>query len=457
VSRPFTPHEYQALGSQFLLATPKAALYADMGMGKTSMVLSILDKLLHAGYDEPILVLAPLRVARDTWRQEAAKWSDFSSLRISPIVGTTEQRARALNAKADIHTCNYEQLEWLVDRVGAGKWPWRMVVADESTRLKGYRLKQGGKRARALGLVARHANRWINLSGTPVANGLKDLWGATWFLDQGERLGRTYTGFEQRWFRKKYSGFGIEPFDHSEKEIHERIADITMSLRAEDWFDLKKPKVNEVRVYLPEPLKRQYKQLENDLFTTLACGTHIEVFNAGALTNKCLQFSAGAVYTKAPKWTQVHDLKLQALESIVNESGGKQLLVAYEFQSDRERILKRFPQSVDISKAEGVKAWMAGDKQIGVAHPASMGHGIDGMQHNCWTLVYFSHGWAMDLRDQILERIGPVRQFQGGYDRLVEVYSIICDGTLDDDVIERHKSKRSVQDALMHAMSRRKA
>lgn len=456
LTKPYTPHEYQALGQQFLLATPKAALYADMGMGKTAICLAVVDTLLHAGYDEPILALAPLRVARETWTREARKWDEFKDLSIARIVGSPMQRLQALRTPADIHTCNYEQLEWLVETLG-DRWPFKMVIADESTKLKGYRLKQGGKRARALGLVARRAERWINLSGTPAPNGLKDLWGQYWFIDQGERLGRTYTGFEQRWFRRKYSGYGIEPFDHSEKEIHERIADCTMSLRARDWFDLHEPRVVDVPVRLPQALRSQYKQLENDLFTKLSCGTHIEVFNSGALTGKCMQFANGAVYTKAPEWVAVHDMKLQALESIVNESGGKQLLVSYNFVSDRERILKRFPQSVDISKPAGFKAWMAGDKQMGVAHPASMGHGLDGMQEKCWTAVYFGYTWKADDHDQILERIGPMRQFQSGFkDRIVDIYRIVCEDTLDEDCLARHASKCSVQDALKAAMTRRK-
>ena len=455
MSKPFTPHEYQSLATQFLLATPKAALYADMGMGKTGAVLAVLDTLLHAGYDDPILVLAPKRVALDVWPTEALKWEDFRNYYVMPIVGNASVRNVAVTTRAHIHTCNYENLEWLVQRVTPAKWPWKMIVADESTKLKGFRLQQGGKRARALASVARLADRWINLSGTPAPNGLKDLWGQFWFLDQGERLGRTYSGFMQRWFRQSYDGFGTEPMPHAEKEIHERIGDITMALRARDWFDLERPKVNEIRVHLTPALQKQYRQLERDLFTKLQCGTEVEVFNAAALTTKCLQFANGACYTQAPAWVPVHDLKLQALESVVNESGGKQLLVAYEFQSDRERILKVFKGSVDISKPAGLAAFKGGHAQIGVAHPASMGHGIDGLQHGCWTLVYFGHGWAMDLRDQILERIGPMRQKQGSYDRVVEVYNIICDGTLDDDVIDRHESKRTVQEALTAAMARR--
>lgn len=456
MTKPFSPHEYQALATQFLLATPKAALYADMGMGKTGACFSVLDKMMHAGYDEPILVLAPLRVARETWRREAAKWTDFSGYSISPIVGDTAARHRAVATRANIHTCNYDQLVWLVDRVGPNKWPWRTIIADESTKLKGMRTKgQGGKRTNALALVARMAKRWINLSGTPAPNGLKDLWGQYWFLDQGERLGRTYTGFKERWFKPKPSGYGIMPLPHAEKEIHERIDDITMALRAKDWFDVHEPKVNEVVVTLPKPLRQKYDEFERDMFMRIA-ETPIEAFNSGALTNKCMQFANGAVYTKAPEWLPVHELKLEALESIVNESGGKALLVAYNFQSDKERILKRFPQARDLTVNKHFQAFLRGEVEIGVAHPASMGHGLDGMQEHCWTAVYFGYTWKLDDHQQILERIGPVRQLQSGHkDRVVEIYNIICEDTLDEVVLDRHKSKCSVQDALTAAMARR--
>jgi hypothetical protein len=243
----------------------------------------------------------------------------------------------------------------------------------------------------------------------------------------------------------------------AEGQIHAAISDITLSIRAEDWFDLDEPIRKEVRVIMPPKARKQYKELEAKLFTVLGSGTELEVFNAGALCNKVLQFSNGAVYTQAPAWEEVHQAKLEALDSIIEEANGASLLVAYEFVSDRVRILETFPNAVDISTPKGMTAFMSGRKQVGVAHPKSMGHGIDGLQDVCNMLVYFGHGWDLELRDQILERIGPMRQYQSGHRRPVWVWSIITDETLDDEVLARHVTKRTVQDSLLAAMTRRAA
>lgn len=455
----YTPHEYQKIALDFLIDTPRAALFAGMGMGKTLIAISLLDALQVLGDGSPALVLGPLRVARDTWATETGKWRDFKdSLIVSPIIGDPWQRAQALKRPAQIYTINYENIAWLREQFDKRPWPFKTVIADESTRLKGHRTVGGGKRAAKLAAIARQTDRWINLTGTPAPNGLKDLWGQYWFLDFGKRLGSTYTAFCDRWFRPKWSGFGIEPLPHSDREIHERINDITLSIRPEDWFDLKDPIRKDIRVQMGAEHLKRYKQLERDLFTRLASGEEIEVFNAGAMTNKCLQYANGAVYTdKLGNWSTCHDRKLEALESIIEESGGAQVLVSYEFVSDRLRILDRIKSSVDISTPKGMADFMQGRKQVGVAHPKSMGHGIDGLQKVCNILVYFGHGWDLELRDQILERIGPVRQMQAGLDRPVWVYSIITDDTLDDAVIDRHRSKRSVQDALRAAMVREAA
>lgn len=455
MSRPFKAYEYQKIMMDFGLDVPRSAWFAGMGVGKTVSGLTLLDSLILTGHGDPILVLAPRRVARDNWPGEAQKWDHLKHLVVSPVIGSVQQRRSALLTPAHIYTMNYENLPWLVDAIGRKPWPFRTVVADESTRLKGYRTEQGGVRTRALAKVARHTDRWVNLTGTPSPNGLKDLWGQYWFLDFGARLGRTFEDFENRWFHRKFNGMGIEPLPHSQREIYDRIEDITVSVRPEDWFDLDAPIEKTIRVTLSATARKAYRQLEKDLFAQLACGTEIEAFNQASLTNKCLQLANGAVYTQHPKWAAVHDEKLEALESILNESGGTPLLVAYEFISDRERILKAFPGAVDISKPAGEKKFRAGEAIMGVAHPKSMGHGIDGLQDVTNILVYFGHGWDLELRSQILERIGPMRQFQSGNKRAVWVYSIVTDDTLDDTVLERHKTKREVQDLLLEAMARK--
>jgi SNF2 family DNA or RNA helicase len=455
VSRAFVPHEYQQIMLDFGLDVPRSAWFAGMGVGKTVSALTLVDTLLMVGHSDPVLVLGPKRVAAETWPTEGQKWDHLKHLHVLPVVGTPQQRRSALLTPAHIYTMNYENLPWLIETIGRKAWPFRTVVADEATRLKGFRINQGGVRARALAQVARHTDRWINLTGTPAPNGLKDLWGQFWFLDFGERLGRTFEGFAERWFAHAYDGSGIKPLPRAELEIYAAIEDITISIRPEDWFDLEKPIERVVRVQLPAAARKAYKQLEKDMFAQLACGTEVQVFNAAALTNKCRQMANGAAYTDHPNWAAVHDAKLEALDSIVNEANGMPVLVAYEFISDRERILKAFKGAVDISKPEGMKRFRAGQAPIGIAHPKSMGHGIDGLQDVTNILCYFGHGWDLELRQQILERIGPMRQKQSGHNRNVWVYSIVADETLDDVVLERHASKREVQDLLLEAMTKK--
>jgi hypothetical protein len=341
------------------------------------------------------------------------------------------------------------------------------VIADESDRLKGFREKRhgtslngekagsSGQRAFQIGRVAHTlVDRWVNLTGTPSPNGLKDLWGQTWYLDRGARLGRTHTAFMHRWFQRSWSGFGAVPLPHAQEQIHAALHDICLTVDPKDYFDLAEPIVTEVKVKLPPAARRIYKALEKDMFAKLAEG-EIEVFNAAALTNKCLQLANGAAYTAYPKWEEVHDEKIEALKSIQAESGGTPLLVAYSFKSDVARLLRAFPKAVLLSERAGMEAFKKGSAPIGLAHPKSMGHGIDGLQYVTNILVRFGHGWDLGERMQMLERIGPMRQLQAGLDRCVYVYDVIAEDTIDEDVIAAHVGKRSVQDALLTAMKRR--
>jgi hypothetical protein len=434
----------------------RCALWAGMGIGKSSATLFALDLLKMLGDigNSPTLVIGPMRVARDTWPEEVTKWEHFTDLRIVAICGTPKERLTKLKTKADIYTISYELVPWLVEHFMA-KWPFRQVVADESDRLKGFRMNRGGSRAHELGRIAHNlTDRWVNLTGTPSPNGLKDLWGQTWFLDRGARLGTTYTAFCERWFKPNWNGYGITPMPHADKEIHAVLHDICLTIDPKDYFDLKEPIVTQVKVKLPPAARKIYKQLEKELFAELSEGNHIEVFNAAALTGKCLQLANGAVYTDYPNWTTVHDEKIEAVRSILAESGGTPVLLAYQFKSDLARLKKSFPHAVELSSANGMKAFRAGDAEIGLAHPRSMGHGIDGLQEVSNILIRFGHDWNLGERMQMLERIGPMRQLQAGLDRPVFVYNIICEGTLDEVVIEAHAAKRGVQDALLNAMKR---
>ena len=344
MSQLFTPRPYQTLIRDHILDVPRCAIWAGMGMGKTTSTLNALDALLMVE-DAPILVLAPKRVALSTWPEETRKWEHLSGLSVMPIVGDEATRCAALRLGAPIHSMNYENLEWLVAYWGE-RWPYRTVVSDESTKLKGFRLRQGGKRAQALGRVSHNKiKRFIQLTGTPSPNGLVDLWGQAWFLDAGQRLGRTFTAFTQRWFTTSPDGYGIKPLAHAQAEIQKKLRDLCLTVDAKDWFDLKEPIVNNIFVELPMKARKHYAEMEKEMFTQIDAHA-VEAFGAAARTVKCLQIANGAAYVgeSNTEWKELHDAKTQALESIVEEAAGAPVLVAYHFKSDLARLLKAFPQ-----------------------------------------------------------------------------------------------------------------
>ncbi len=439
---------------------PRCALWASMGIGKSSATLFTHEVLRMYGdiCANPTLVIGPMRVARDTWPDEVRKWAQFDDVEIVSLNAPPRRRIDLLKniGRAQFFSISYEMLPWLVEHY-LKRWPFHQVVADESDRLKGFRLRAGGERAYAIARVAHTiVKRWVNLTGTPSPNGLKDLWGQTWYLDRGQRLGATFGAFQQRWFRKSWSGYGMEPMPFAEQQIHAALHDICLTVDIKDYYDLHEPLVTRVPVKLPAAARKVYEELEAEMFAEF--GEHeLKVFNAAALTNKCLQLANGAVYTdKLGSWAEVHDEKIQALESIQAEAGGTPLLVAYQFKSDKARLLKRLRGVVDLSTERGMAAFKGGDAAIGVAHPKSLGHGIDGLQNATNILVRFGHDWNMGERMQMLERIGPARQMQSGHNRVVQVYDIVAEDTMDEDVIAAHAAKRSVQDALLNAMKRRK-
>lgn len=455
----------------------RCGLWAGMGIGKTSAVMYVLDVMMKAGEIDrrnPTLVIGPMRVARDTWPQEALKWSQFSHLRILPICGTPAERLAILRQPADIYTISYELTPWLVEQWQA-KWPYRIVIADESDRLKGYREKGGkkstggfssnrpgkaGKRAYQLSRIAHNlTDRWINLTGTPVSAGLKDLWGQTWYLDRGSRLGFTYTAFKDRWFRQKWSGFGIEPMPNAIQEIPPLVRDLYLTVDPKDYFNLAEPIYQRIEFDLPPKVQAIYKKLEDESYAEIEeLGAKINAVNAAALTQKLLQAANGAVYTERPTWVELHDTKLEILESIAHESAGAKILVSYAFQSDKARILKWFgKKAIDISTPAGFREFMKGNAQLGVAHPKSMGHGIDGMQNVCNIIVYFGHDWKTGERMQILERVGPMRQYQIANNIPMFVYDIVARGTEDENVMKVHHDNISVQDVVLAHMKRRKS
>lgn len=460
MSRAFTPRPYQRLISLYEAENARCGVWAGMGLGKTISTLNAIDALHFSGaLTRPALVLAPLRVAQSTWPDEAAKWTHLSHMEVVPIAGDRDQRRaairRVLSGNVPVATINYENIPFIVDELG-DNWPFGLVVADESTRLKSFRLGgSGGKRARSLAKLAHtRVERWINLTGTPSPNGLQDLWGQAWFLDAGEHLGRTYTAFENRWFRTGYNGFGLEALPTAEEQIHDRLRDLHLTVDPADHFDLREPIVNVIKVALPAKARALYRDMEREMFMQL--GEHeVEAFNAASRTIKCLQLANGAAYVDDKgSWREIHDAKLQALDSIVAEASGAPVLVAYHFKSDLARLQRAFPYGrvLDADPAT-LRDWNAGKVRLMFAHPASAGHGLN-LQDGGNTLAFFGHWWNLEEYQQIVERIGPVRQKQAGHDRPVFIHHIVAEDTVDEIVMARRESKRGVQELLLEAMKR---
>jgi SNF2 family DNA or RNA helicase len=459
MTQTFDPRTYQHLIIDHILEHPRSGVFAGMGTGKTISTLTALD-ILELVDPGPALVIAPLRVAQSTWPDEVRKWDHLHNVEVSAVVGNVEQRRAALRQPANIFTTNYEQIPWLVEHYG-DKWPFRKIVADESTKLKSFRLRQGSKRAQALAKVAhKHASRFIELTGTPSPNGLVDLWGQAWFLDQGQRLGRSFQAFTSRWFQSIQVGADrnavrLDPLPFAQEQIQDLLRDLCISIEAKDWFDIKEPIKNVIRLPLPAGARALYRDMEKEMFMQLD-GSDIEALNAAAKTVKCLQIANGAAYIdEQGTFKEVHDAKLQALESVIEEAAGMPVLVAYHFKSDLARLTKAFPKGRLLdSDPQTIRDWNAGKIPVLFAHPASAGHGLN-LQDGSNILVFFGLWWNLEEHLQIIERIGPTRQAQAGHDRPVFVHYLVAEDTVDDMVLERLNTKRGVQDILMDAMKKR--
>lgn len=477
----WTPRPYQRLIENFGLNNDRGNIFASPGLGKTSAAYSIFDAKRMMGESSRALVVAPKRVALSAWPKEREKWeSTFGHLTVAAAVGSTDQRLAALRANPDILTINYDNLPWLVEQYG-DQWPFDTVFADESPRLKGLRVSfqrsktgkvflagQGSSRAKAIARVAHTKVRnWYNLTGSPAPNGIVDVWGQQWFVDAGARLGRSFAAFTDRWFRAVPGGDGysnIEPMPHAQREVEALLAQTSITVEAKDWFPLREIIERNVLVELPPKARAAYREMEKEAFAELASmdsgRVEVEAFNAGAKMNKCLQIASGAVFhdTEARAWVEVHDEKIEALRSIVEETNGENLLVAYQFRPDLERILKAFPKAVfldDNPRTE--ERWNEGKIRMLVCHPASAGHGLS-LQHGGRILVDFSSGWNMEFDEQVIERIGPTRQYQSGYERSVFRYRIVAADTVEEhSVLPRLRYKMSVQESLKNAMKVRKS
>lgn len=455
----------QRIITNAILKRRRLNVWADIGMGKTGATLDALDcvELAEGG---PTLVLGPLAVAEVTWPDEVAKWDHLSGWRVSPVLGDPAARMKALRADANLFTVNFENIPWLIDQFKKRPWPFSKVVFDESTRLQGFRLRQGSAQASALGKVAHSkVKRWINLTGTPAPNGLAGLWGQNWFVDEGRALGRSYSDFEQRWFQRGFEKIELSggrmfnrpmtrPVEWAQDEIELLLKPMTISLNAKDYYpDLAEPIKNVIRVKLPTKARLHYREMEKKFFTEIR-GHAIEAVHAASKSMKLLQMASGAVYDGERVAHELHDAKLQALRSIIMEANGANVLVVYHWKPTLERLLRGFNSGAKLKTAESIRMWNANQIGLGFVHPQSIGHGVS-LQDGGNIIVHLDQWWDLERHDQINGRLGVMRQMQSGYDRSVFEHYIVAEGTLDEDVLDRHITKRSVQDSLRRAMTAR--
>lgn len=413
-------------------------IWADVGLGKSIVTLTSIQHLLSTGFLKSVIIVAPIRVVKLVWKQEAAKWSHTSGLTFSIITGTKDQRTRALLRPANVYLVNFENLGWLAETLQTyfvkKKLPLPMdgLVWDEVSKCK----NSTTQRVKSVKKILEHF-KWITgLTGTPASNGYKDLHGQYLVVDKGQRLGVFKTQFKTR-FYKKVGPFKEVALEGAEEQIKHLVGDITLEMSAADYNPLPDLIVNNVEIELSSSLRAMYDKMEKEFFLTLDSGTGIEVFNAASLTNRCLQFSNGAMYpiAGAPAWEPIHDLKLEALEDILDELQGNPVLCSYAYRSDAERIMTRFKKlnPVNLTECKSEKSlndamnrWKKGDCALMIGHPASMSHGIDGLQQRGHHLVWFGLNWSLELYEQFNGRLR--RQGQGVP---VTCHRIMCRDTLD--------------------------
>lgn len=451
----FIPRPWGRIATRFLLDNPRGMLVEDPGMGKTSQVLSALDLLQMGGSGFfPALVLAPKRVAETVWDGEARKWDAFAHFRIEKVMGTEEERLAALRRPvADIYIANYDVAPWLVAQFGGGdRWPFKIVVADESSRLKGFRLNKGRVRAEALSQIAKHTGRWWNLTGTPSPNGLQDLWGQFWFVDFGVALKRTYSAFLEAYCREDPYTRHISVMPGCDQIIHQQLKDKMLVLRAEDWLPLEKPQEIPVPVQLDARSWDLYRRMEREYFIELGDGA-IEAKTAAIKSSKLLQMVSGSIYDEDSTTHHLHDAKIEALESIVEESGGEPLLVSYWWKFDVVRIRKAFPEARVYAGPQDEADFNEGRVPMLLLH-AQSAFGLS-LHKVCRDIVFYSYNWNAELWQQMIERVGPTRQAQAGRKCVVRIWTVRARGTIESDVIDSNMRKISIEQALKRARARR--
>ncbi len=451
----FKPHAYQQHCINQIIEIKKLGLFLDMGLGKTVTTLTAIKELKYNRFQvRRVLVIAPKKVAEGTWTREAAKWDHTKMLRVSPVLGSQTKRIKALNTPADIYITNRENVVWLVDYY-RNAWPFDMVVVDESSSFKSH----SAKRFKALASVGERIERMVELTGTPSPNGLDDLWAQVFLLDGGERLGKRYTHFRERYFQPDKRGadgmvYSYEAKPGSEDGILEKISDICISMKAEDYLQLPDITYHEIPVELDAKALKSYCELEREMVLQLPeDGEDISVTSAAALSNKLLQLANGAIYDEDRQVHEVHGCKLEAFTELIESLQGKPALVFYNYQHDRTRILKALEKTGlrvrELKTPRDEDDWNARRIDILLTHPASSAYGLN-LQQGGNHVIWFGLTWNYELYTQANKRLHR----QGQTEKVI-IHHLVCSGTRDEDVMQALQRKDDAQNWVMESLKAR--
>ena len=443
----YVAHNYQNYAKNFILAHKVSALFLDCGLGKTITTLTAINELMYDSFEiSKVLIIAPLRVAQSTWKDEIEKWDHLNLLRYSIVVGDEKERLKALKQNSDIYIINRENVDWLVTKSGID-FNFDMLVIDELSSFKSHT----SKRFKSLLKIRPYFERVVGLTGTPSSNGLMDLWAEFRVLDLGERLGRYITHYRNEYFLPdKRNGaiiFSYKPQPNAEERIYRRLADMTISMKSTEYLKMPELILNELEINLDEEDQMKYKKFKKEMVMTIQ-EKEIDAINAASLSNKLIQLANGSIYDEDKKFYEVHNKKLDKLEEIIESANGKPVLVAYWFKADKERIEKRFKVR-EIKTADDIKQWNMGMISFALIHPASAGHGLN-LQSGGFTLVWFSLTWSLELYQQTNARL-----YRQGQKDTVVIHHLITKNTIDEDIMKSLKRKDKTQEALMRAVKAR--
>lgn len=443
----YVAHNYQNYAKDFILAHKVSALFLDCGLGKTITTLTAINELMYDSFEiSKVLIIAPLRVAQSTWKDEIEKWDHLNLLRYSIVVGDEKERLKALKQNSDIYIINRENVDWLVTKSGID-FNFDMLVIDELSSFKSHT----SKRFKSLLKIRPYFERVVGLTGTPSSNGLMDLWAEFRVLDLGERLGRYITHYRNEYFLPdKRNGaviFSYKPQPNAEERIYRRLADMTISMKSTEYLKMPELILNELEINLDEEDQIKYKKFKKEMVMTIQ-EKEIDAINAASLSNKLIQLANGSIYDEDKKFYEVHNKKLDKLEEIIESANGKPVLVAYWFKADKERIEKRFKVR-EIKTADDIKQWNMGMINLALIHPASAGHGLN-LQSGGFTLVWFSLTWSLELYQQTNARL-----YRQGQKDTVVIHHLITKNTIDEDIMKSLKRKDKTQEALMRAVKAR--